>query len=57
MIESNINEGNQKVTDDTNNLQYNGQNVVDVMYADSNGTLQQVELNMGGTLVWAKGTS
>ena len=44
-------------TDDTNNLQYNGQNVVDVMYADSNGTLQQVELNMGGTLVWAKGTS
>ena len=35
-----------------NELEYNGNLIVEVKYSDSSGVLQDVEMNMGDTEVW-----
>ncbi|MCP4101117.1 MAG: hypothetical protein GY750_06795, partial [Lentisphaerae bacterium] len=39
-------------TDDINNLQYNGQGILDVKYSDANSILQNVQMNLGSVIVW-----
>ena len=36
----------------TDLIQYNGQDILDVKYSDSNSVLQNVEMNLGSTPVW-----